>query len=135
MQGRKQEECDMKKIISTPNAPAAIGPYSQAIEVNGMLFTSGVIPIDPQTNTLVTGGVEVQAKQAIGNLKNLIEAAGSSMDKVVKTTVFIKNMDDFGKINDIYKEFFTSDFPARSCVEVARLPKDVLIEIEAIAEV
>ncbi len=125
----------MKTIISTPKAPAAIGPYSQAGFVNGMLFTSGVIPIDPETNTLVQGDVEAQARQAIGNLKNLIEASGSSMEKVVKTTVFIKDMNDFGKINDIYKEFFTSDFPARSCVEVARLPKDVLIEIEAIAVV
>ena len=125
----------MKTIISTPKAPAAIGPYSQAVLVNGMLFTSGVIPIDPETNTLVEGDVSVQARQAIGNLKNLIEASGSSMDKVVKTTVFIKDMNDFGKINDIYKDFFTSDFPARSCVEVARLPKDVLIEIEAIATV
>ena len=125
----------MKTIISTPKAPAAIGPYSQAVLVNGMLFTSGVIPIDPETNTLVEGDVTVQARQAIGNLKNLIEASGSSMDKVVKTTVFIKDMNDFGKINDTYKDFFTSDFPARSCVEVARLPKDVLIEIEAIATV
>ena len=125
----------MKTIISTPKAPAAIGQYSQAVLVNGMLFTSGVIPIDPETNTLVEGDVTVQARQAIGNLKNLIEASGSSMDKVVKTTVFIKDMNDFGKINDIYKDFFTSDFPARSCVEVARLPKDVLIEIEAIATV
>lgn len=125
----------MKTIISTPKAPAAIGPYSQAVLVNGMLFTSGVIPIDPETNTLVQGDVEAQARQAIGNLKNLIEASGSSMEKVVKTTVFIKDMNDFGKINDIYKEFFTIDFPARSCVEVARLPKDVLIEIEAIAVV
>ena len=125
----------MKTIISTPKAPAAIGPYSQAVLVNGMLFTSGVIPIDPETNTLVEGDVTVQARQAIGNLKNLIEASGSSMDKVVKTTVFIKDMNDFGKINDIYKDFFTSDFPARSCVEVARLPKDVLIEIEAVAVV
>ena len=125
----------MKTIISTAKAPASIGPYSQAVLVNGMLFTSGVIPIDPETNTLVQGDVEVQARQAIGNLKNLIEASGSAMDKVVKTTVFIKNMNDFGKINDIYKEFFTNDFPARSCVEVARLPKDVLIEIEAIAVV
>ena len=125
----------MKTIISTPKAPAAIGPYSQAVLVNGMLFTSGVIPIEPETKTLVEGDVTVQARQAIGNLKNLIEASGSSMDKVVKTTVFIKDMNDFGKINDIYKDFFTSDFPARSCVEVARLPKDVLIEIEAIATV
>lgn len=125
----------MKTIISTTKAPAAIGPYSQAVAVNGLLFTSGVIPIDPSTNTLVEGDVEVQARQAIGNLRNLIEASGSSMDKVVKTTVFIKDMNDFGRINDIYKEYFTGDFPARSCVEVARLPKDVLIEIEAVAEI
>ncbi|MBP3325616.1 MAG: RidA family protein [Coprococcus sp.] len=125
----------MKKIISTEKAPAAIGPYSQAIEVNGMLFTSGVIPIDPATNQLVEGDIEVQAAQAIGNLKNLLEAAGSSCDNVIKTTVFIKNMDDFGIVNEIYKSFFEKDCPARSCVEVARLPKDVLIEIEAIAVV
>ena len=125
----------MKTIICTPKAPAAIGPYSQAVLVNRMLFTSGVIPIAPETNTLDEVDVPVHARQAIGNLKNLIEASGSSMDKVVKTTVFIKDMNDFGKINDIYKDFFTSDFPARSCVEVARLPKDVLIEIEAIATV
>jgi 2-iminobutanoate/2-iminopropanoate deaminase len=125
----------MKKIISTDKAPAAIGPYSQAIEVNGLLFTSGMIPIDPATNTLVEGDITVQAKQAIGNLKNLLEASGSSCDKVIKTTVFIKNMDDFGTVNEVYKSFFQTECPARSCVEVARLPKDVLIEIEAIAEV
>jgi 2-iminobutanoate/2-iminopropanoate deaminase len=123
------------KIISTDKAPAAIGPYSQAIEANGFLFTSGVIPINPATNTLVEGDVTVQARQAIGNLKNLLEAAGTSTKNVVKTTVFIKDMNDFGKVNDIYKEFFETDCPARSCVEVARLPKDVLIEIEAIAVV
>lgn len=123
----------MKKIISTPKAPAAIGPYSQAVIAGGMLYTSGMIPIDPETNTLVQGDVCVQARQAIGNLKNLVEASGSSMDKVVKTTVFIKNMEDFAQINEVYKEFFTDNFPSRSCVEVARLPKDVLIEIEAIA--
>ena len=122
----------MKTIISTPKAPAAIGPYSQAVLVNGMLFTSGVIPIDPETNTLVEGDVTVQARQAIGNLKNLIEASGSSMDKVVKTTVFIKDMNDFAKINEIYAKYFTAPFPARSCVEVARLPKDVLLEVETI---
>lgn len=123
----------MKKIISTPKAPAAIGPYSQAVIAGGMLYTSGMIPIDPETNTLVQGDVCVQSRQAIGNLKNLVEASGSSMDKVVKTTVFIKNMEDFAQINEVYKEFFTDNFPSRSCVEVARLPKDVLIEIEAIA--
>ncbi len=125
----------MKQIISTSSAPAAIGPYSQAVLVGNMLYTSGVIPIDPVTNTLVEGDIRVQAAQAIGNLKNLLEAGGSSCENVVKTTVFIKNMDDFGIVNEIYQSFFTADCPARSCVEVARLPKDVLIEIEAIAVV
>lgn len=124
----------MKKIISTPNAPAAIGPYSQAIEVNGFLFTSGMIPIVPSTGELVDGGIEVQAEQAIGNLAALIEAAGAKIENTIKTTVFIKNMEDFAKVNEIYAKYFTTDFPARSCVEVARLPKDVLIEIEAIVE-
>lgn len=122
----------MKTIISTEKAPQAIGPYSQAIEVNGMVFTSGVIPIIPATGELVTGSIEEQADQAIGNLKALLEESGVSMENVVKTTVFIKNMDDFAKVNEVYAKYFTSQFPARSCVEVARLPKDVLIEIEAI---
>ena len=124
----------MKKIISTPKAPAAIGPYSQAIEVNGLLFTSGVIPIVPSTGELVEGDIEAQAEQAIGNLAALIEAAGAKIENTIKTTVFIKNMDDFAKVNEIYAEFFTEPYPARSCVEVARLPKDMLVEIEAIAE-
>ena len=124
----------MKKIISTPKAPAAIGPYSQAIEVNGLLFTSGVIPIVPSTGELVEGDIEAQAEQAIGNLAALIEAAGPKIENTIKTTVFIKNMEDFAKVNEIYAKYFTTDFPARSCVEVARLPKDVLIEIEAIVE-
>lgn len=124
----------MKKIISTPKAPAAIGPYSQAIEVNGLLFTSGVIPIVPSTGESVEGDIEAQAEQAIGNLAALIEAAGAKIENTIKTTVFIKNMDDFTKVNEIYAKYFTTDFPARSCVEVARLPKDVLIEIEAIVE-
>lgn len=124
----------MKKIISTPKAPAAIGPYSQAIEVNDLLFTSGVIPIVPSTGELVEGDIEAQAEQAIGNLAALIEAAGAKIENTIKTTVFIKNMDDFTKVNEIYAKYFTTDFPARSCVEVARLPKDVLIEIEAIVE-
>lgn len=122
-----------KKIISTKNAPDAIGPYSQAVVANGFLFTSGMIPINPETNQLVEGDITVQANQAISNLKNLIEASGSSCEKVVKTTVFIKDMNQFSIINDIYKTYFNKDFPARSCVEVARLPKDVLIEIEAVA--
>ncbi len=122
----------MKKIISTTEAPAAIGPYSQAIEINNMIFTSGVIPIVPATGELVTGGIEAQAEQAIANLAALIKASGADIENTIKTTVFIKNMDDFAKVNDIYAKYFTSNFPARSCVEVARLPKDVLIEIEAI---
>ncbi|MBR0435126.1 MAG: RidA family protein [Lachnospiraceae bacterium] len=122
----------MKKVISTDKAPAAIGPYSQAIEVNGMIYTSGVIAINPATGN-IPSDITGQATQAFTNLKNLLESAGSNLDNVVKTTVFIKDMDDFGKINEEYSKFFTSEYPARSCVEVARLPKDVLIEIEAIA--
>lgn len=123
---------NMKKIISTDKAPAAIGPYSQAIEVNGMIFTSGVIPVNPATGE-IPEGIEAQADQAIGNLAALLKESGVSTDDVVKTTVFIKNMDDFGKINEIYSKYFTKDCPTRSCVEVARLPKDVLIEIDSIA--
>ncbi len=122
----------MKKVISTDKAPAAIGPYSQAVEANGFLFTSGVIPIVPATGELVQGGIEEQADQAIGNLAALIREAGAKMENVVKTVVFIKNMDDFSKVNEVYSKYFQGECPARSCVEVARLPKDVLIEIEAI---
>ncbi len=122
----------MKKVIATDKAPAAIGPYSQAIEVNGMVYTSGIIPVVPSTGEIPEGSVE-QAKQALENLKQLLIAAGTDMGNVVKTTVFIKNMEDFAAINEVYKTFFSESYPARSCVEVARLPKDVLIEIEAIA--
>ncbi len=122
----------MKTMISTDKAPAAIGPYSQAIEVNGMVYTSGVIPVNPQTGEIPEGSGE-QAKQALANLSNLLQAAGTDMGRVVKTTVFIKEMDDFGTINEVYQTFFDGDYPARSCVEVARLPKDVMLEIEAIA--
>ena len=121
----------MKNIISTDKAPAAIGPYSQAIEVNGMVYTSGVIPVVPATGE-IPEGIEAQAKQAIGNLVALLGEAGVKAEDVIKTTVFIKDMNDFAKVNAVYSEFFTKDCPARSCVEVARLPKDVLIEIEAI---
>ncbi|MBR6469643.1 MAG: RidA family protein [Lachnospiraceae bacterium] len=121
-----------KKIISTDKAPAAIGPYSQAVEVNGLIYTSGMIPMIPETGEIVKG-IEAQARQALTNVKSLLEAAGSGMDKVIKTTVFIKDMNDFAKVNEVYASFFTGDFPARSCVEVARLPKDVLIEMEAVA--
>lgn len=122
----------MQKVISTDKAPSAIGPYSQAIEINGMVYTSGVIPVDPATG-VVAEGVEAQAEQAFKNICNLVEASGSKIENIIKTTVFIKEMNDFGKINEIYKKYFKEPFPARSCVEVARLPKDVLLEIEAIA--
>ena len=122
----------MTQVISTSNAPAAIGPYSQAIEVNGMVYTSGQIPVNPATGE-IADSIEGQARQVMENVKNLLEAAGTSMGNVVKTTVFIKDMNDFGKINEIYAEYFEGACPARSCVEVARLPKDVLMEMEAVA--
>lgn len=122
----------MKRAISTDLAPAAIGPYSQAIEVNGMVYTSGIIPVVPESGEIADGSA-AQAKQALLNLSNLLKAAGTGMENVIKTTVFIKNMDDFGAINEVYETFFEGVYPARSCVEVARLPKDVMIEIEAVA--
>ena len=122
-----------KVIINTANAPAAIGPYSQAVRVGNLLYTSGSIPIVPETGNVVEGGVEEQTKQAIENLKAIVVAAGSDLSKVIKTTVFIKDMNQFGKINEIYARYFTENQPARSTVEVARLPKDVLVEIECIA--
>lgn len=121
-----------KKVISTTNAPAAIGPYSQAIEVNGFIYASGQIPIIPATGELAVG-IEAQAKQALTNVKAIMEECGLTMDNIVKTSVFIKDMNDFAKVNEVYATFFTGDYPARSCVEVARLPKDVLIEVEVIA--
>ena len=123
----------MKEIISTKKAPAAIGPYSQAVCVGDTIYTSGMIPIIPETGELETGDIKAQAKQAIGNLIALVEEAGSDADHVIKTTVFIKDMNDFAAVNEVYSTFFSKDCPARSCVEVARLPKDVMIEIECIA--
>lgn len=120
------------RVISTEKAPAAIGPYSQAIEVNGFVYASGQIPVNPETG-IIPEGVQAQANQAFTNVKNLLAAAGTSIEKVVKTTVFIKDMNDFVAINEIYAQYFTQPYPARSCVEVARLPKDVLLEIEVIA--
>ena len=122
------------KVISTDKAPAAIGPYSQARVVGDLIFASGQIPIIPATGALAEG-LEAQAEQVFTNIAHLLEAAGSDMGHVVKTTVFIKNMDDFGAINAIYARHFLEPFPARSCVEVARLPKDVLLECEVIAVV
>ena len=121
------------KTVSTNKAPAAIGPYSQAQIVGNLVFCSGQIPVIPETGALAQG-LEAQANQVFKNIAALLTAAGSDISKVVKTTVFIKNMDDFAAINAIYAQYFTKPFPARSCVEVARLPTDVLLECEAIAE-
>ncbi len=129
----KRGSLTMKNEIKTKNAPEAIGPYSQAIEANGFIFASGQIPIDPVTNELVMGTIEEQTRLALTNLQAVLEAGGSSLDKVVKCSVFLENMDDFTKMNGVYAEFFNSPFPARAAVQVARLPKDVKVEIEAIA--
>ncbi len=122
-----------KSVISTNNAPAAIGPYSQAIKVGNLVFISGQIPIIPATGEIVGGDIKLQTKQALENLKNILDAAGSCIDNVVKTTVFMKDLNDYTAINDVYKEFFTNKPPARSAVQAARLPRDVGVEIEAIA--
>lgn len=127
------EERKMKEI-KTNNAPSAIGPYSQAIATNNMVFTSGQIPVNFLTGE-IPEGIEAQANQVFINLKNLLEASGTSIDNVIKTTVFIQNMNDFSVLNKIYETYFTEPYPARSCVEVSKLPKDVLVEIEAIAEI
>jgi len=122
------------EIIATDKAPAALGPYSQAIRSGGMIYCSGQIPINPATGAIEATTIEAQTAQAISNLKNVLEAAGSSLSKVVKTIVFIKDMNDFAALNKVYAELFGATKPTRSCVEVARLPKDVLVEIECIAE-
>ena len=123
----------MIDVVSTPAAPKALGPYSQALVAGGFVFCSGQIPIDPATNSISAATVEDQTRQSIKNLSAVLEAAGSSLSKVVKTTVFIKDMNDFAAVNGVYAEMFGDTKPARSCVEVARLPKDVKIEIECIA--
>jgi 2-iminobutanoate/2-iminopropanoate deaminase len=126
----------MLEYISTEKAPKAVGPYSQAVQTDKatkLVFTSGQIPINP-LNGEIPKTLEKQTEQAIQNLKNVLEAAGSGLEKVLKTTVFIQNMNDFPMINEIYAKYFKEPYPARSCVEVARLPKDVLLEIEAIAQ-
>ena len=122
-----------KKIISTDKAPAAIGPYSQAIQSANFLYTSGQIALDPSSGEVVTGGIQAQAKQVLENLKAVLAAGGASLDKVVKTTCFLNDMKDFVPFNEVYQTYFSENPPARSCVAVERLPKDVLVEIEAIA--
>lgn len=121
-----------KSILNTSKAPSAIGPYSQGVQWDSLIFTSGQLPIDISSGTF-PDGISAQTKQSIENVKAILESAGSSLDKVLKTTIFIKNMDDFGKVNKVYNSYFTKEYPARSCVEVARLPKDALVEIEVIA--
>ncbi len=123
----------MKTVIQTNKAPQAIGPYSQGILAGDTLYVSGQIPVIPATGAIVSDKVEEQARQVMENVKAVVEAAGLTLDNVVKTSVFIKNMDDFGTINAVYSEYFKENCPARACVEVARLPKDVLLEMEAIA--
>ena len=122
-----------KKIISTTNAPAAIGPYSQANQLGNMVFTSGQIPLVPETMEIVEGGVKEQAELVMENLMAVLKAANASADTVIKTTCFLSDMNDFVTFNEVYASYFPENAPARSCVEVARLPKDVLVEVEAIA--
>ena len=121
----------MKNIISTENAPGAIGPYSQAVYSNNMIFLSGQLPIDKETGTM-SDNVSDQTRQSLINAKAIVESAGATMRDVVKTTVFLSDMNNFASMNEVYKEFFTENYPARSAVEVARLPKDALVEIEMI---
>ena len=125
----------MKKVIATAAAPAAIGPYSQAIQVSNLLYTSGQIPIDPATGQIVEGGIEAQTRQSLLNVQAILKEAGVTMGSVVKTTVFMADMNDFPAMNAVYAEFFTQPFPARSAVAVKNLPKGALIEIEVVAEV
>ena len=131
---RKDGLIPMKKVIATSNAPSAIGPYSQAIAAGDFLYVSGQIPIDPATGNIVEGGIQAQSRQSLTNVKAILEEAGLTMDAVLKTTVFLSDMNNFAAMNEVYATFFTEgSFPARSAVEVARLPKDALVEIEAIA--
>jgi len=123
----------MREVIATNDGPKAIGPYSQAIKANGFVFVSGQIPIDPATQRLIEGDVAVQTDRVLQNLSAILKAAGSSLEQVVKAGVFLKNMSDFAAMNEVYGRYFTQAPPARSTVEVARLPKDVLVEIDVIA--
>ncbi|SHI70250.1 RidA family protein [Lutispora thermophila] len=123
----------VKEVISTTKAPAAIGPYSQGIRCGNLLFVSGQTPLNPETGKIAEGDIQAQARQCLENVKAILEAAGTNLDNVLKTTVFIKDMNNFSKINEIYAQYFTKNQPARSCIEAARLPLDVQVEIEVIA--
>jgi 2-iminobutanoate/2-iminopropanoate deaminase len=122
-----------KLVINTENAPAAIGPYSQAIVCNGMVYCSGQIPIDPKTGELVSQSIEAETKQVLENISAVLKEAGCGFEHVIKANIFIKDMNDFTKINEVYASYFKAPYPARACVEVSRLPKDVRVEIEVIA--
>ncbi len=124
-----------KIVVSTSNAPAAIGPYSQAVRSGSLLFISGQIPIDPVTSQVVVGGIEVQTDRVLRNLAAILEAAGSSLAKVLKTTVYLRDLEDFGRMNEVYAKFFGDVPPARATVQVSRLPRDVSVEIDLVAEV
>ena len=123
----------MREVIATKDAPQAIGPYSQAIRANGLLFVSGQVAIDPATQRVISGDIGAQTERVLKNLSGILRAAGSGLEKVVRSTVFLKNMADFAAMNEVYGKYFSSTPPARSTVEVARLPKDVLVEIDVIA--
>ena len=122
-----------KEIISTKNAPVAIGPYSQAIKVGNLLFSSGQIPLDTATGELVNSDIKAATKRVLENLKAILEEAGTSLENVIKTVVYLRDMEDFAAVNEIYSQYFTSKQPARSCVQVAKLPKDAMVEIEVVA--
>ncbi|CAM3772409.1 RidA family protein [Alkalicoccus chagannorensis] len=122
-----------KKIIHTNQAPEAIGPYSQAVEVNGFVYTSGQIGLDPATGHLVEGGVEAQAHQVMKNVQSILEAAGTDMDGIVKALIFLKEMDDFALVNDIYASYLQEPYPARSAIEISKMPKGALVEVEVVA--
>lgn len=123
----------MRQVVNTDRAPSAIGPYSQAIKANGFIFVSGQLPVVPTTGEFAEGGIVAQTKQSLENVKAILAQAGCTLSDVVKTTVFIKDMNDFAVMNNMYAEYFTQDCPARACFEIARLPKDALVEIEVIA--
>ena len=124
----------MKEIINPKTAPAPIGPYSKGVKCKGFIFVGGQLPVDSKTEKIVEGGIKEQTKQSLENVKTILEAGGSSLEKVVKITVYLKDINDFNEMNEVYKQFFKKDFPARATVQVAKLPRDALIEIEAIAE-
>jgi 2-iminobutanoate/2-iminopropanoate deaminase len=131
----KKEVTMSKEIIIAENAPKAIGPYSAGVRINGLVFTAGQLGMLPETGELVTGGVQAETRQALTNLKAVLEAGGSSLGNVVKTTVFLRDMADFAAMNEIYAEFFTENFPARSAIQAGALPKGAAVEIEAVAEI